>query len=71
MDEIQATKDQIRRETISGISALSKDEQSAKIKAIEERLFEFANFLESRIVLLYVGDENEIPTGPIRRIFIS
>lgn len=65
MEEIQATKDQIRRETVAGIAALSKDEQNARIKAIEERLFEFANFLESRIVLFYVGGESEIPTGPM------
>ncbi len=65
MEEIQATKDQIRKETVAGLNALSKSEQNAKIKAIEARLFEFANFLESRIILLYVGGENEIPTGPI------
>lgn len=65
MEEIQATKDQIRRETLAGIAALSKDEQNARVQAIEERLFEFANFLESRIVLMYVGGESEIPTDPI------
>lgn len=65
MEEIRATKDQIRKETVAEINALSKNELSAKIKTIENRLFEFANFLESRIVLMYVGGANEIPTGDI------
>lgn len=65
MEEIQATKDQIRKETVAGIAALSKDELNARVRAIEERLFEFANFLESRIVLMYVGGTSEIPTDPI------
>lgn len=65
MEEIQASKDQIRNDTAAAIAALSKSDKTAKIKAIEKRLFEFANFLESRIVLLYVGGENEIPTGDI------
>ena len=65
MEEIRATKDQIRSDTVAEIEALSKSVLNAKIKAIQNRLFEFANFLESRIVLMYVGGENEIPTGDI------
>ena len=65
MEEIRATKDQIRSDTVAEIDTLSKNDLSAKIKAIENRLFEFANFLESRIVLMYVGGESEIPTGNI------
>ena len=65
MEEIRATKDQIRSDTVAGIAALSKTEQNAKLKAIENRLFEFANFLEARIVLLYVNGAGEIPTGGI------
>ena len=65
MEEIRATKDQIRSDTVAEIDALSKDELTAKIKAIEKRLFEFANFLESRIILMYVGGQSEIPTGDI------
>jgi 5-formyltetrahydrofolate cyclo-ligase len=65
MEEIRATKDQIRSDTVAEIEALSNSVLNAKIKAIENRLFEFANFLESRIVLMYVGGESEIPTGDI------
>ena len=65
MEEIRATKDQIRSDTVAEIDALAKNELNAKVKAIENRLFEFANFLESRIVLMYVGSSSEIPTGDI------
>ena len=65
MEEIRATKDQIRSDTVAEIDALSKTDLNAKIKAIENRLFEFANFLESRIVLMYVGGNNEVPTDAI------
>ncbi len=65
MEEIRATKEQIRQEVTAKIAALAKSERTAKLRAIENRLFEFANFLEARIVLLYVGGDHEIPTGSI------
>jgi 5-formyltetrahydrofolate cyclo-ligase len=68
MEEIRATKDQIRTDAVTEIAALSKNERTAKIRAIGKRLFEFANFLESRIVLMYVGGKNEIPTGDILKL---
>jgi 5-formyltetrahydrofolate cyclo-ligase len=68
MEEIRAIKDQIRTDTVTEIDALPKSERSARIKAIEKRLFEFANFLESKIVLMYVGGKNEIPTGDILKL---
>ena len=44
---------------------------SAKIKAIENRLFEFANYLEARIVLLYAPLPGEVDTtGIIARSFM-
>jgi len=65
MEELQKTKGEIRQD-ISGIfSSLPNAEHQRKTKAIEDRLFEFANFLESSIVLLYVNGPYEAPTNAI------
>jgi 5-formyltetrahydrofolate cyclo-ligase len=65
MEEIQITKSQIREETAQKIAALSAKIIAEKAKAIEDRLFDFANFLESKIALMYVNNEHEIPTQNI------
>ncbi len=65
MEEIGAAKIQIREDIAKIIATLSKSEMAEKTKAIEDRLFEFANFLESKIVLLYVNGDYEVPTENI------
>jgi 5-formyltetrahydrofolate cyclo-ligase len=67
MEEIQITKSQIREETALKVAALSDKEIAEKTKAIEDRLFDFANFLESKIALMYINNENEVPTANILR----
>jgi 5-formyltetrahydrofolate cyclo-ligase len=65
MEEIQITKSQIREEIIQKLTTLSAKETAEKTKAIEDRLFDFANFLESKIALMYVNNKNEVPTKHI------
>lgn len=65
MEEMRATKDQIRKDIDLLIKGLSDSEIKEKTKAIEKRLFEFANFLESKIALLYSHGENEVQTDSI------
>ena len=65
MEEIGAAKIQIREDISQIISELSKSQIDEKTRAIEARLFEFANFLESKIALLYVGGDNEVQTKMI------
>jgi 5-formyltetrahydrofolate cyclo-ligase len=65
MEEIQITKSQIREEIVQKVAALSAKEIAEKTKAIEDRLFDFANFLESKIALMYVNNENEVQTANI------
>ena len=65
MEEIGAAKIQIREDIAEIISALAESDIANKIKAIEDRLFEFANFLEAKIALLYVSDVNEVQTRNI------
>lgn len=62
MEEIREKKQEIRDEIASRIAALKADVVAEKTKAIEDRLFEFANFLESRIALLYAPAANEVAT---------
>jgi 5-formyltetrahydrofolate cyclo-ligase len=65
MEEIQIAKSQIREEISQNFSELSAKEIAEKTNAIENRLFDFANFLESKITLLYVNNEHEVPTDNI------
>jgi len=67
MEEIQVKKSELREETIKKIAALSDKEIAEKTKAIENRLFDFANFLEAKIVLMYVNNKSEVPSGNILR----
>lgn len=62
MEEIREKKQEIRDEIASRIAALRPDVVAEKTKAIEDRLFEFANYLESRIALLYTPAVNEVDT---------
>jgi 5-formyltetrahydrofolate cyclo-ligase len=65
MEEISAAKIQIRDEIANTISALSESEINEKTAAIESRLFAFANFLESKIALLYLSSDLEVQTDSI------
>jgi len=65
MEEIGAAKIQIREEIAKSISALSDSEIAEKTRAIEARLFDFANFLEAKIALLYMSCDYEVATDNI------
>ena len=65
MEEIGAAKIQIREDISQIISTLSEKKIAEKTRAIENRLFEFANFLESKIALLYVNGDGEVQTENI------
>jgi 5-formyltetrahydrofolate cyclo-ligase len=65
MDEVREKKQEIRSEISTFFKSLSSEALAAHTRIIEDRLFEFANFLESRIVLLYVNAQNEVATDAI------
>jgi 5-formyltetrahydrofolate cyclo-ligase len=65
MDEVREKKQEIRNEISTRFNLLSSDVLEANTRIIENRLFEFANFLESKIVMLYVNAEHEVPTTNI------
>ena len=65
MEEIQEKKQEIRNDLIKTLDGMSEKEVAEKTKAIANRLFEFANFLEANITLLYVNTKHEVGTGEI------
>lgn len=65
MEEIQLTKSQIRNDITTALAALTEKEIAEKTQAIQKRLFDFANFLEAKVVLLYVKNNNEVATSDI------
>ncbi len=60
MDESRVTKEEIRNDIAKRLAALSDSAIEAKARQIEKGLFEFANFLEANIVLLYINNANEV-----------
>ncbi|MFZ7127067.1 MAG: 5-formyltetrahydrofolate cyclo-ligase [Desulfobacterales bacterium] len=67
MDDIQEAKRGIRTQMIQTLEKLPEDEHALLTQQVEARLFDFANFLESRIVMLYVAGTGEVPTRNIIR----
>jgi 5-formyltetrahydrofolate cyclo-ligase len=65
MEEIREKKQELRNELARKLAAMPQEQLTAKTRAIENRLFEFANFLESRIVLLYTPAQGEVNTMEI------
>lgn len=65
MDEIKLAKEQIRKDIAKTLNSLTEKQRTEKAKAIESKLFGFANFLEARITLLYIDGDNEVRTKSI------
>jgi len=65
MEEIREAKSELRRNMVEAVEKLAEDEIEDKHIAIETRLFEFANFLEATIVLLYINTPGEVATTRI------
>ena len=67
MDDVQETKQEVRAAMIGRIEDLSEKEFSDLTGKVEERLFDFANFLEARIILFYMAGPGQVPTENIIR----
>ncbi|MBW2591763.1 MAG: hypothetical protein JRE58_01955 [Deltaproteobacteria bacterium] len=65
MEEIQEKKREIRNETANRLGAFSRTELEQKTRAVEDRFFGFANFMEARIALMYINYSNEVDTREI------
>ena len=62
MEEIQAAKKEARETVTRAIDALSEDQLAEKTAIIGNRLFEFANFLEANIAMMYMAGPNQVAT---------
>ncbi|MCK4468900.1 MAG: 5-formyltetrahydrofolate cyclo-ligase [Desulfobacterales bacterium] len=72
MENIKEKKREIREDMAKKLKEFSAGELIEKTREIEERLFEFANFLESKVVLLYMHANSEVVTNDIiKRCFES
>jgi 5-formyltetrahydrofolate cyclo-ligase len=65
MEETQMLKQDIRNDVIKAVEAISPEVLQHKNEQIENRLFEFANFLEANISLLYIANTHEVDTKNI------
>lgn len=62
MEDVKEKKRELVNDIIEQIESLTEEERSAKQKAVEDRLFDFANFIESKITLLYLPRRCEVDT---------
>jgi len=65
MEEVQESKSDIRNRVVTALESLSAEELATKTSQIENRLFEFANFLEANISLLYMPQNLVVDTKRI------
>ena len=62
MDDMKNVKTNNLALVAERLKNLTKEELNAKYAKIEQRLFEFANFMEAHLAFLYSPVSNEIPT---------
>ena len=65
MDEIKNGKTNNLTLVAERLENFTNEELSGKLEKIENKLFEFANFMESQLVFLYTQVSKEIPTKAI------
>ena len=62
MEDYTTVHAELRQQAMAAIDHLSKTERDERTREIEARLFDFANFLEARIVMMYLPAEGEVDT---------
>jgi 5-formyltetrahydrofolate cyclo-ligase len=67
MEDIKEKKQMLREQISSNLDALSKETTEKKNRVVLEKLFNFANFLEAKIALLYLHNDWEINSENIIR----
>ena len=65
MDDLKQTKSKIRKDMITTLESLSENEIALKTQKIEYRLFDFANFVEANITMLYISCPGEVSSRNI------
>lgn len=67
MEDVKEKKQELRQLIEKKLESLSGDDIQKKLDAIETQLFEFANFIEAEVSLLYLSKNQEVDTGHIIR----
>jgi 5-formyltetrahydrofolate cyclo-ligase len=67
MEDLREKRVELREQVEKDLGGISAKGKKAMLEQIETRLFEFANFLESRIALLYISGPREVDTAAILR----
>lgn len=65
MEDVKDKKREVVFEIIEKIESFSEEERKQKQEAVENRLFDFANFVEAKIALLYLRRRCEVDTDSI------
>jgi len=65
MEDFKEKKSEIRKYMATRLKEFSPDEVIKKTREIEARFFGFANFLESKVALLYMNINGEVATNNI------
>ena len=65
MEDIKEKKQELREQMVSNLDGIAKETLEKKNRVVMDKLFDFANFLESKIALLYLSKDREIPSGNI------
>jgi len=65
MEDLKVKKQEIRSQVKEKLDALSKKEIMEKYGLIEEQLFDFANFREAEVTLLYINHPHEVDSKNI------
>jgi 5-formyltetrahydrofolate cyclo-ligase len=67
MEDLKDKKQDLRRQIEKKLDALDREAVRRKLEAIENQLFEFANFIEAEISMLYIKQPHEVDTSRIIR----
>ena len=65
MEDLKVKKQEIRTQVEEKLGAMPQQEITEKYDLIEEQLFDFANFREAEVTLLYINHPNEVDTANI------
>jgi 5-formyltetrahydrofolate cyclo-ligase len=65
MEDLKVKKQEIRSQVEEKLGAIPQKEIIEKYDLIEEQLFDFANFREAEVTLLYISHPHEVDTANI------
>jgi 5-formyltetrahydrofolate cyclo-ligase len=65
MEDIKEKKQELREQMVSSLDGIANEALEKKNRVVVDKLFEFANFLEAKIALLFLSKNQEIESSII------